>query len=305
VGSAEGFDSITLTSADGSTTAEFVPDANLLCCSLAVDGVELLDRRRGVRMYAEQGKTMGIPLLYPWANRLARFGYSAAGREVVLSEDDPRIPRDSAGLPIHGVVPGLLRWELGDAGRADTIAARLEWSSRELLELFPFVHEVHCEATVGRASLTVTTTVTAIAGDRVPVSFGYHPYTRLTGAARDEWQITLAASNRLVLDDHSIPTGERAPVDHDRFSLAGVSLDDAFEAGPGAFEAAAGAQRLAVEFIGGYAFAQVFSPADQEFVCFEPMTAPANALNSGDGLTVIGPGETHIGRFRIAVSRGV
>jgi aldose 1-epimerase len=307
VGSAEGFDSITLTSADESTTAEFVPDANLLCCSLAVDGVELLERRRGVRAYAEQGKTMGIPLLYPWANRLARFGYEAAGKAVTLSEDDSRIPRDSAGLPIHGVLPGLLHWEPGDSGGPDTIAARLEWSSDELLELFPFVHEVHCEATVGRAELTVTTTVTAAGDDRVPVSFGYHPYTLLPGAVRDEWRITLDASNRLVLDDNSIPTGERAPVDPGHFSLGGTSLDDAFEAAPepATFEAAAGEMRLTVEFIGGYGYAQVFSPAGLQFICFEPMTAPANALNSGDGLTVVGPGEMYVARFRIALSQSV
>src|SRR5262249_45422199 len=109
-GSADGFESITLTSADGSTTAEFVPAANMLCCSFAVDGDELLDRRRGVRAYAEQGKTMGVPLLYPWANRLEGFGYRAAGKEVALSDEDARIPRDDNGLPIHGVLPGLLRW---------------------------------------------------------------------------------------------------------------------------------------------------------------------------------------------------
>jgi aldose 1-epimerase len=304
VGSTEGFDSITLSSADGSTTAEFVPDANLVCCSLEIDGVELLERRHGVRAYAEQGKTMGVPLLYPWANRLARFGYEAAGRAVTLSEDDPRIPRDSAGLPIHGVLPGLLHWEPGDSGATDTITARLEWGSDELLELFPFVHEVHCEATVGRAELTVTTTVTAVSRDRVPVSFGYHPYTRLPGAARDEWQITLAASDRLVLDDRSIPTGERAPVDRRRFPLAGVSLDDAFEPNsePATFEAAADKHRLTVEFLGGYGYAQVFAPAGQEFVCFEPMAAPTNALNGGDGLTVVGPGESYVARFRVGLA---
>jgi len=304
VGSAEDFDSITLSSADGSTTAQFVPDANLVCCSLEVDGVELLDLRRGVRAYAEQGKTMGIPLLYPWANRLARFGYEAAGKTVTLSEDDVRIPRDSTGLPIHGILPGLLHWEPGDFGATDTITARLEWGSDELLELFPFVHEVHCEATVGSAELTVTTTVTAVSRDNVPVSFGYHPYTRLPGAARDEWQITLAVSDRLVLDDRSIPTGERARVDRERFSLAGVSLDDAFEPNsePATFEAAAGEQRLTVEFLGGYDYAQVFAPAGLQFVCFEPMAAPTNALNSGDGLTVVGPGESYVARFRVGLA---
>ena len=307
MGSAEGFDSISLTSADGSTTAEFVPAANLLCCSLAYDGVEVLDGRQGVKAYAEQGKTMGVPLLYPWANRLARFGYDAAGRQVTLSEDDPRLPRDSAGLPIHGVLPNLLRWEADQSGRPDALTARLDWRSDDLLELFPFVHEVRCQATVGRAELTVTTTVSAVGEDRVPVSFGYHPYTRVPGAARDEWRIALAASERLVLDDRSIPTGERAPLDRPRFTLADRSLDDAFvpASEPTAFEAAAADDRLTVEFLGGYGYAQVFAPAGQEFICFEPMTAPTNALNSGDGLTVVGPGDSYVARFRIGLAQGV
>lgn len=306
MGSVEGFDSIALTSADGSTTAEFVPDANLVCCSLAHGEVELLDRRQGVRAYAEQGKTMGIPLLYPWANRLARFGYRAAGREVALSENDPRLPRDSAGLPIHGVIPGLLRWGVDGSRAPDALAARLDWRSDDLLELFPFVHEVRCEATVGRAELRVTTTVTAVGEDQVPVSFGYHPYTRVPGAARDEWQVTLAASARLVLDDRSIPTGERSPVDHDHFKLAGASLDDAFVAAsePAAFAAADADNRLTIEFLGGYGYAQVFAPAGHEFICLEPMTAPTNALNSGDGLTVLEPGESYAARFRIGLSQG-
>ena len=40
------------------------------------------------RRYAQRGKTMGIPLLHPWANRLSRAGYAAAGKEVTL----PPIP---------------------------------------------------------------------------------------------------------------------------------------------------------------------------------------------------------------------
>jgi aldose 1-epimerase len=302
----DGFESITLTSADGTTTAEFVPEANLLCCSFKVDGHELLDRRRGVRAYAEQGKTMGIPLLYPWANRLARFGYRAAGRSVALSEDDPRIPRDGNGLPIHGVLPGLLRWELEDGGASDSLAAVLQWRSDELLELFPFVHEVRVGATVGRADLRLTTTITSVAEDRVPVSFGYHPYTRVPAGSRDEWLVTIGAADRIVLDDHSIPTGERAAIDREPFRLDGRSLDDAFDAPSGSpsFEATAGDAILTVTFLAGYPYAQVFAPAGQEFICFEPMTAPTNALNSGDGLTIVKPGASYRAAFRISLSGG-
>lgn len=306
MGTAEGFETTTLTSADGTTTAEFVPEANLLCCSFTVDGHELLDRRRGVRAYAEQGKTMGIPLLYPWANRLARFGYRAAGTDVTLSEDDSRIPRDSNGLPIHGVLPGLLHWELEDGGAPDSLAAVLQWRSDDLLELFPFVHEVRVGATVGRADLRLTTTVTAAAGGPVPVSFGYHPYTRVPAGSRDDWLVTLGAADRLLLDDNSIPTGERAPIGREPFRLDGTSLDDAFDAlsESASFEATAGDARLTVTFLAGYPYAQVFAPAGQEFICFEPMTAPTNALNSGDGLTVVEPAQSYRAAFRIALSGG-
>ena len=203
--SADGFSSIILASADGSTTAEFVPAANMLGCSFVVDGDELLDRRRGARAYAEQGKTMGIPLLYPWANRLEGFGYRAAGKEVTLSTEDARIPRDGNGLPIHGVLPGLLRWEADRSGAGDALTAGLAWSSDELLGLFPFAHEVRVEATVGRGELTIATTVTAGDDGPVPVSFGYHPYTRVPGAARDDWQVTLGASKQIVLDGELDP----------------------------------------------------------------------------------------------------
>jgi aldose 1-epimerase len=306
VGKADGFQTTTLTSADGTTTAEFVPDANLLCCSLTVDGHELLDRRSGVRAYAEQAKTMGIPLLYPWANRLARFGYRAAGADVTLSQDDSRIPRDDNGLPIHGVLPGLLRWELEDGGAPDSLAAVLQWRADELLELFPFVHEVRVGATVGRGDLRITTTVTAAAEGPVPVSFGYHPYTRVPAGSRDDWLVTLDAADQLVLDDHSIPTGERAAVDREPFCLDGTSLDDAFDtpSESPSFEATAGDARLTVTFLAGYSYAQVFAPAGQEFICFEPMTAPTNALNSGDGLTIVEPGASYRAAFRIAVLRG-
>ena len=95
-----GFETLTITSAGGRTEAQFAPAANMVCCSLVHDGVERLELRRGLATYAEAGKTMGIPLLYPWANRLDRFGYRAAGQKVTLDESDERIPRDSEGLPM-------------------------------------------------------------------------------------------------------------------------------------------------------------------------------------------------------------
>jgi aldose 1-epimerase len=268
------------------------------------DGVERLELRRGLATYAEAGKTMGIPLLYPWANRLGRFGYRAAGKEVTLDESDTRFGRDSQGLPIHGVIPGLLRWEVAESAEPGTIEAHLAWTSAELLELFPFRHEVSVNIALGDGELTIATTVRAAGDEPVPVSFGYHPYLRNPSAPRDTWEVELAASRRLVLDERSIPTGEREPVAQTRVTLNETSWDTPFDglARPATWRAAGGDAAMTVTFRSGYDFAQVFAPAGQEFICFEPMTATTNALNSGDGLRILPPGGEHRAEFTVSLA---
>ena len=66
---------------------------------------------------------------------------------------DGRYAIDPGGLPIHGALPGLLRWELIETGAPDRISARLDWGGPALLELFPFEHELRFDAIVGDGGL--------------------------------------------------------------------------------------------------------------------------------------------------------
>ena len=303
-GTSQAFDAITLRSSDGSTEAEFVPTANMLCCSLKHHGVEFVHRGAGVDAYADRGITMGIPLLHPWANRLAAFEYEAAGKHVRLQRGASQIPTDEAGLPIHGVLPALMRWEV-DERQPDALVAVLRWISPQLLELFPFEHQLRVEIRVGDAELTIATTLCATGEDSVPVCFGYHPYLCIPGIPREAWRVTLGAFRRLVLDEHMIPTGEREPIERRCLYLEGASLDDCFDAlsVPAEFEASAGKVALKVDFVEGYSYAQVYAPRGKGYICFEPMTAPANALRSGYGLMTVGPGEVHRTAFTISIRR--
>jgi aldose 1-epimerase len=296
---------VTLTSPDGDTEAEFVPEANMICYSLRHHGVEWLEQRLGLDAYVAQGKTMGIPLLHPWANRLERLGYDVAGKQVSLPLRDSRIRLDG-DRPIHGVMPAFLHWELVGAPERSSVKAKLSWTSPELLEVFPFTHELVLEAVVGDGQLTMDTTVYATGSDPVPVAFGYHPYLRVPGTSRTIWRIQLGAFRRLVLDDRMIPTSAREPVDQRSVELGESSWDDAFDGltTHARFEAATGDSSVEVEFLRGYSFAQVFAPTGYDYISFEPMTAPANALNSHDGLHVIAPGEDYRASFRIKVSGG-
>jgi aldose 1-epimerase len=303
VAAAEGFGSITLRSVDGSTEAEFVPSANMVCCSLRHHGVEFLHQGSGVAAYAHRGMTMGIPLLYPWANRLGGFEYKVGGERVVLPRGGGVIPVDDSGLPIHGALPALMRWEMEES-QPGAIMATLLWTSPELLALFPFPHELSLEVSLESGRLMIATTLRPTGDAGVPVSFGYHPYLRVPGAPREAWRVTLGAFRRLLLDVGMIPTGAREPVGRRCMYLEDVSFDDAFDAlsVPAEFGAAAGEFAVTVEFLEGFPYAQVYAPAGRDFICFEPMTAPTNALNSGDSLRLVGPGERHRATFLVSVS---
>ena len=199
-------------SPDGNTVAELIPEAGMLCSTLVDAGEQLLDGGKGLEAYAQTGATMGIPLLYPWANRLDGLQYAAAGASVQLPDDRSRVPQDPNGLPIHGLVPRMMRWEPEQRQGETSLTATLAWSSPQLLDLYPFAHETAITVVADNGALTFTTTVHAGGEAAVPVSFGYHPYLRLPGSGRASWQVQLPAMEHLALDQRMIPTGVREPM---------------------------------------------------------------------------------------------
>src|SRR4051812_18838206 len=93
----EGYPALTLRSSEG-IEATFAPGVGMVGCSLRHDGDELLGQRGGLARYEAAGSTFGIPLLHPWANRLAGFAYDAPGRHVELDRESPLIHLDPRGL---------------------------------------------------------------------------------------------------------------------------------------------------------------------------------------------------------------
>jgi galactose mutarotase-like enzyme len=269
--------------------ATFEPGAGMAGTSLRHRGKELLHGD-------------GIPLLYPWANRLAGFEYAALGERVTLEPDSTLIELDQNGLPIHGLLGAWSQWQLEEAG--SELSAMLDFGAHaNLLRFFPFPHELRIDVQLDGPQLQITTTVNANQGAAVPVSFGFHPYFRLPGAPREEWRIEIPVGERLLLDDDMIPTGGRQPAGELDGPLAERSFDDGFASlvpgRPFALEAAG--RRLEVRFDDRFPFAQVYSPPGAEFICFEPMTAPTNALSTGENLPIVKPGETFRASWTVSV----
>ena len=288
----------------GDLQAVFLPDHGMLGASLHYNGVELLRRVEDLEAAAGRGSSAGIPLLYPWANRLAEPRYRVLGREVALNISSPLLHFDEHRLPMHGVPWPLLLWRVIEE-RQDFMRAQLDWSSSNLLAVFPFRHRVELAATLCPESLTLETTVVARSEGPVPVSFGFHPYLGFSEASRANWHLKLPAMRKLVLDRRGIPIGDEEPFAGFNAKLDESSFDDGFALmeEQTTFSVVGATCKVSVELLDGYRYAQVFAPKDKDYIALEPMTAPASALTTGRGLRFVPPGERFRAAFRIHIDR--
>src|SRR3954447_27084101 len=273
-GTLDGFDTVTLSA--GELDAAFAPGAGMAGVSLRHAGAELLDRRAGPKTYVERGAVMGIPILHPWANRLAGFDYAVDGRTVLLPDGPPLVRCEEHGLAIHGLLSGSRHWRVPSASR-DSRRARLSavldfGAHPELLAAFPFAHTLRLDAALDHAGLTIATTLTATGHIAVPVAFGFHPYLRLPGADRSTWRLDLPARRHLFADARSIPTGQYEDEHPTRLTLGSRSLDDGFTriAEGSEFAVAGGGRRIAVTFATGYPAAQISHPPAQSSCASSP-----------------------------------
>jgi aldose 1-epimerase len=241
-------------------------------------------------------------VLVPWPNRLRDGTYTFDGATQRLALSEP-----ARGNASHGLVRWC-RWQPG-AASADTatMVYRLVGQSG-----YPWSLDVSVGYAVSPAGLAVTLSATNRSASAAPFAAGMHPYLDV-GCPLDEATLTLPAATHQLVDDRLLPTGtELVAGDLDLRagrSLAGVRLDDAFT------DLGRDADGLAVVRLEGrravelwqddaWPWVQVFTgdglpTGARQALAVEPMSAPADAFNSGRDLVVLGPGEGWSGRFGI------
>ncbi|MHC9291248.1 aldose 1-epimerase [Mycobacterium sp. LTG2003] len=294
---------VTLQDPSSSLSATYVPTAGMICTSLADDGVEFLGQRRGLRAYITNGKTMGIPILYPWANRLGANEYNVSGTVVSLTPGVAGVRADEHGSPIHGVLAASPDWVVTEQSE-NTLIASFDWGgTREVLTTFPFPHTLSMTVTLADRTLTVDTTVIASTAASVPLCFGYHPYFQLPGIPRGEWQLETPRMRHLAVDSRGIPTGETSEWAGGTERLGTTELDHGFDqVNNGArFALSGGGRRVEVTFDEGYGAAQLFAPGSDDVLCIEPMAAPTDALCRGNYPMAV-PGTPETATFSIKVT---
>ncbi|MGW0161480.1 aldose 1-epimerase [Mycobacterium sp. NPDC003323] len=271
----------TLRDPSSALTATFAPGAGMIGISLAEGDDEFLGQRRGLDAYIADGKTMGIPILYPWANRLSGNEYGAGSTTVDLT-GVAGVRTDPQGSPMHGVLAAHRGWRVTER-TSHELTAVLDFDTPELLAAFPFSHVLTQRVMLADRTLTIATLVAPPSGIAVPLCFGYHPYFTIPGVPRSEWVLTTPAMRHLPVDDRGLPTGAHEPWPAGSAPLADRVLDDGFDEVPegAVFAITGGRHRIEVRFVRGYPAAQLFAPAADALVAIEPMAAPTDALRRG------------------------
>jgi aldose 1-epimerase len=232
----------------------------------------------------------GNPLLAPWANRLDHDGFYANGKHYVLNPHLNNYRRDGAKQPIHGLVTYASEWKVANVSADDKgaeVTSRLEfWRYPDYMAQFPFAHTLDVTYRLRDGVLEVETTIENHSTETMPVSVGYHPYFKLHDSPRNNWKVTLPAKESYVLSGSLVATGEKKAMPYQSpQSLQGISLDDVLgglvpgESGRTEFAVEGAKERIAVLYGPKYPVAVVYSPADRDFICFEPMSGPTNAFN--------------------------
>ena len=260
----------------GALRAVFTPGIGMTGVSLRHRGGEHLALPGGLDAL-RSGRTGGLPLLAPWANRLRGPSYRAAGVTVPL--EGLHLAVDDHGLPIHGFLVGAPGWSVDRLStRGDT--ARLRASIAVDAPAFPFPHRIEVTAIVRDPVLRIDTTIVPTGRRSVPIAFGWHPYLRLPHGARRTWRLHLPRRRHLALDDEGIPTGDARSEPAESAVIGSRTFDDGYEVGRDRRLAIESEDGHSLEMRGGadYPFAQVWVPRGKSFVALEPMAAATNAL---------------------------
>ncbi|MBT2498186.1 aldose 1-epimerase family protein [Agromyces sp. ISL-38] len=262
--------------------------------SLSINGIDLVPE------FAEdQSPPMGAGIvLVPWPNRIRDGRWSHEGEEHQLAITEPA--RNNA---IHG----LLRYTEYKPIARERDSVTLSATIYPQLG-YPFLlgTAVHYELVAD--GLRVTHFVENLGAEPAPVAIGTHPYIKIGDVPTRDLTLRLDAASHIEVDERLLPTGE-VPVEGTEWDfregrpVGELSLDDAF--GELASEdgqvlhslTAPDGRSVSIWADDEFDYVQVFTtrqfPGEEGDIAIavEPMTAPAEAFNSGRGLRWLDPGE--------------
>lgn len=251
-------------------------------------------------------------VLVPWPNRVEDGLWIHNGEAQLLDLTEPE--RHNA---LHGLLRDRPYAVLEQSADAVTLAATV-YPTRG----YPFILDTTVRYELVDDGIRVTHGVTNVGEKTAPYAVGTHPFLCIGDVPTYQLSLCVAAGTRFETDARLNPIRETS-VDGTEYDLrtgrlvATLDLDDAF----GGVTSMDGISRHRLTAPDGrfvelwqesaYAYVQVFTtrifPKKHGLdtaIAVEPMTAPPNAFNTGQGLRWLEPGESWLGSWGIRYSGG-
>jgi aldose 1-epimerase len=247
-------------------------------------------------------------VLIPWPNRLADGRYSFDGNvhQLALTEPERR-----------NAIHGLVRWQSWRA--LERSEERVVMGIRVNPQTgWPFALEVSVGYGLSDDGLAVETRARNVGDRACPFGSGQHPYLSPGSGLVDECTVELRAGTRILTDpDRQLPVG-REPVAGSEFDLGTPRRLGSLALDTGFTDLERDRDGLAWVRLGcpdetvlelwcdeRYPVVQLYSgdtlaPARRRRgLAAEPMTCPPNALQTGDGIVRLEPGEEFVARWGV------
>lgn len=235
--------------------------------------------------------------LVPFSNRIANGRFSFAGREVSIA---PNMASVDAANPLHGF--GWLReWQAVPSADGqitiEHVHQRGDW---------PWHYRAQQTFTVSSAGLAMRLALLNADDTPMPAGLGFHPYfpreggTIYRGLHRTQW----------LVDAGGLPTGRQdEPTAQDWWDgqpIASRAVDTVYEGREGDLEIVQPEHgiRITMRPSANLGCTVVYTPADADFFCVEPVshsTDPLNCPAAQHAMRILQPGEEMVAEVVFSV----
>lgn len=284
--------------ADGMARCEVVPEAGGAIAAfwweLGRERIDWLRAASPAAVAAGGADGMACFPLLPWGNRIREGRFLFCGREVQPGTSDPH------GLHGHGWRRG---WSV-----VERSAAHLTMEYRHEPDGWPWAYVARQRVAVEDGSLALTLEITNLSDGLMPAGLGFHPYFPMAPGLALE----AALKGVWLSDEHKLPREHVAlPPEWDFTAgrpVAALTLDHVFSGWNGRAVLRWPGRRCRLALEAGWpilSFLAVFVPDARDYLCVEPMSHCADAINiareggADTGLRVLAPGACRSASLRI------
>jgi galactose mutarotase-like enzyme len=262
-------DTLELSDDQARSSVTILPARGAIATHFRVAGRELLYLDEATLRDPKKNVRGGIPLLFPSPGKLEGDRFERGGARGAMKQ--------------HGFARDL-GWRVGETSEREAAQATLELLSNEATRAaFPWDFRLSITFSLVGARLRLDVKVENRGTRAMPFAFGIHPYFLVA----DKAQARIATRATRAFDNV-----RKEVVPFRGFDLTARELDLHLldHGGTESSLTWKDGSRIAIRGSAELTRWVVWTVEGKDYVCLEPWTAPANALNTGESLLEVAPG---------------